>query len=90
MTERTKERAVGTGADVLRALHLGREAGDPLVLPGPWDAASARVFADAGFPALATPSAGIAASLGYEDGEGTPPARCSPRSAASPGPWTYP
>lgn len=51
-----------------RALHRNRAAGDPLVLPGPWDAASARVFADAGFPALATPSAGIAASLGYEDG----------------------
>jgi 2-methylisocitrate lyase-like PEP mutase family enzyme len=53
---------------VLRALHHGRAPGDPLVLPGPWDAASARVFADAGFPALATPSAGVAASLGYEDG----------------------
>jgi 2-methylisocitrate lyase-like PEP mutase family enzyme len=55
-----------------RALHQGRAAGDPLVLPGPWDAASARVFADAGFPALATPSAGVAASLGYRDGS-TPP-----------------
>ncbi|MFJ6463744.1 isocitrate lyase/phosphoenolpyruvate mutase family protein [Streptomyces sp. NPDC091387] len=55
-------------ASDLRALHHGRTAGDPLVLPGPWDAASARVFADAGFPALATPSAGVAASLGYEDG----------------------
>ncbi|MET7305624.1 isocitrate lyase/PEP mutase family protein [Streptomyces sp. NPDC005134] len=53
---------------VFRDLHHGRAAGDPLVLPGPWDAASARVFADAGFPALATPSAGVAASLGYEDG----------------------
>ncbi|MFI6058788.1 isocitrate lyase/phosphoenolpyruvate mutase family protein [Streptomyces sp. NPDC051286] len=53
---------------VLRALHHGRAPDDPLVLPGPWDAASARVFADAGFPALATPSAGVAASLGYEDG----------------------
>lgn len=42
--------------------------GAPPVLPGPWDAASARVFADAGFPALATPSAGVAASLGYDDG----------------------
>ncbi|MGW2562914.1 isocitrate lyase/PEP mutase family protein [Streptomyces sp. NPDC001514] len=51
-----------------RALHHGRAPEDPLVLPGPWDAASARVFADAGFPALATPSAGVAASLGYEDG----------------------
>ncbi|GAB3934474.1 isocitrate lyase/PEP mutase family protein [Micromonospora vulcania] len=55
-------------ASTFRALHHDRAAGDPLVLPGPWDAASARVFADAGFPALATPSAGIAASLGYEDG----------------------
>ncbi|MGW1881040.1 isocitrate lyase/PEP mutase family protein [Streptomyces sp. NPDC001970] len=52
-----------------RALHHGRAPEDPLVLPGPWDAASARVFADAGFPALATPSAGVAASLGYEDGQ---------------------
>ncbi|WP_328417644.1 isocitrate lyase/phosphoenolpyruvate mutase family protein [Micromonospora sp. NBC_00389] len=59
-------------ASTFRALHHGRAAGDPLVLPGPWDAASARVFADAGFPALATPSAGVAASLGYEDGA-TPP-----------------
>ncbi len=58
----------------LRALHLGREAGDPLVLPGPWDAASARVFAEAGFPALATPSHGVSAALGYADGQGTPPA----------------
>ncbi|MEV5549003.1 isocitrate lyase/phosphoenolpyruvate mutase family protein [Streptomyces sp. NPDC052309] len=56
-------------ADVFRALHHGRAPDDPLVLPGPWDAASARVFAEAGFPALATPSAGVAASLGYEDGQ---------------------
>ncbi|MET9531390.1 MULTISPECIES: isocitrate lyase/phosphoenolpyruvate mutase family protein [unclassified Streptomyces] len=52
-----------------RSLHLGRPPGDPLVLPGPWDAASARVFAEAGFPALATPSAGVSAALGYADGE---------------------
>ncbi|MFK4185887.1 isocitrate lyase/phosphoenolpyruvate mutase family protein [Streptomyces sparsogenes] len=58
-----------TGAAALRALHHGRAPGDPLVLPGPWDAAAARAFAAAGFPALATPSAGIAASLGYRDGE---------------------
>ncbi|MGW3205936.1 isocitrate lyase/PEP mutase family protein [Streptomyces sp. NPDC001135] len=54
--------------DVFRALHLRRAQDDPLVLPGPWDAASARVFVEAGFPALATPSAGVAASLGYADG----------------------
>ncbi|MFI9153936.1 isocitrate lyase/phosphoenolpyruvate mutase family protein [Streptomyces sp. NPDC053367] len=55
-------------ARLFRALHRRPSADDPLVLPGPWDAASARVFAEAGFPALATPSAGVAASLGYEDG----------------------
>ncbi|OIJ91244.1 isocitrate lyase/PEP mutase family protein [Streptomyces colonosanans] len=54
--------------DTFRALHHGRMPGDPLILPGPWDAAAARVCADAGFSALATPSAGIAAALGYEDG----------------------
>ncbi|MET7879132.1 isocitrate lyase/phosphoenolpyruvate mutase family protein [Micromonospora profundi] len=59
-------------AAAFRALHHDRAAGDALVLPGPWDAGSAKVFADAGFPALATPSAGVAASLGYEDGA-TPP-----------------
>ncbi|GAA2914146.1 isocitrate lyase/phosphoenolpyruvate mutase family protein [Streptomyces thioluteus] len=53
----------------LRALHHGRRPDDPLILPGPWDAGSARMLADAGFPALATPSAGIAASLGVADGE---------------------
>ncbi|MEU1704576.1 isocitrate lyase/phosphoenolpyruvate mutase family protein [Streptomyces sp. NPDC005706] len=58
-----------SGADLFRALHRRRPQGDPLVLPGPWDAASARACVDAGFPALATPSAGVAASLGYEDGE---------------------
>ncbi|MFG3134947.1 isocitrate lyase/phosphoenolpyruvate mutase family protein [Streptomyces sp. NPDC048211] len=55
-------------ASELRTLHHGRTPADPLVLPGPWDAVSARVLADAGFPALATPSAGVAASLGYADG----------------------
>ncbi|MFH8745973.1 isocitrate lyase/phosphoenolpyruvate mutase family protein [Streptomyces rimosus] len=59
-------------AAALRALHHGRAADDPLVLPGPWDAESARIFAAAGFPALATPSAGVSAALGYADGS-TPP-----------------
>ncbi|MGK5637101.1 isocitrate lyase/PEP mutase family protein [Streptomyces sp. URMC 126] len=56
-------------AAAFRALHHGRPAGGPLVLAGPWDAGSARAFADAGFPALATPSAAVAASLGLADGD---------------------
>ncbi|MFF3845125.1 isocitrate lyase/phosphoenolpyruvate mutase family protein [Streptomyces sp. NPDC002328] len=56
-------------AEAFRALHRRPAPEVPLVLPGPWDAASARALADAGFPALATPSAAVAASLGYADGE---------------------
>src|SRR5262249_13949151 len=37
------------------------------VLPNAWDAASALLLAEAGFPALATTSAGIAFSLGKQD-----------------------
>src|SRR5436305_4142943 len=40
-----------------------------LVLPNVWDAASARIVAQAGFRAIATTSSGVAAALGYSDGE---------------------
>lgn len=40
-----------------------------LLLPNAWDAASARVFEDAGFPALGTTSGGIANARGLPDGE---------------------
>ena len=43
-----------------------------LVLPNAWDAASARVFEAAGFPAIATTSSGVAKALGYEDHEDAP------------------
>ncbi|MEO8335602.1 MAG: isocitrate lyase/phosphoenolpyruvate mutase family protein [bacterium] len=37
------------------------------VMPNPWDAGSARLLAQLGFPALATTSAGLAWSLGVRD-----------------------
>jgi 2-methylisocitrate lyase-like PEP mutase family enzyme len=40
-----------------------------LLLPNVWDVASARIIEQAGFPAIATTSAGIAFSLGYPDGQ---------------------
>lgn len=40
-----------------------------LVLPNAWDCISARLFEEAGFPAIATTSGGIAAILGYLDGQ---------------------
>jgi 2-methylisocitrate lyase-like PEP mutase family enzyme len=53
----------------LRSLHSGPE---PLVLPNVWDGATARWVAEAGFPAIATTSSGMSASLGWADGERTP------------------
>ncbi|HEY7194658.1 MAG TPA: isocitrate lyase/phosphoenolpyruvate mutase family protein [Gemmatimonadales bacterium] len=53
-------------AELLRQLHV---QGPMLILPNAWDGGSARIFVEAGFPALATTSAGIAFSLGYPDGE---------------------
>lgn len=52
-----------------RQLHRGPRA---LVLANVWDVASARIIQAAGFPALATTSAGIAFSLGYPDGQKIP------------------
>jgi len=49
-----------------RQLHRGPAV---LVLPNAWDVATARIFEQAGFPAIATTSAGIAYSLGYPDGQ---------------------
>ena len=42
------------------------------VLPNAWDAKSAVIFEENKFPAVGTSSAAVAASLGYNDGEGMP------------------
>jgi 2-methylisocitrate lyase-like PEP mutase family enzyme len=55
--------------DLLRSLHV---PGEPLVLPNAWDAASAKAVVAAGFPVVATTSAGVAGALGYEDHQGAP------------------
>ena len=62
MTKRTQAEL---GREFL-ALHHGPKI---LFLPNAWDVASARVFEDAGFPAIGTSSAGVAFSLGYPDGQ---------------------
>lgn len=53
-------------AMAFRTMH---RSGRILVLPNAWDVASARVFEEAGFGAIATTSAGVAFSLGYPDGQ---------------------
>lgn len=48
-----------------RALHQGSQ---PLLIPNPWDAGSAKLLASMGFAALATTSSGFAMTLGRRDG----------------------
>src|SRR5579875_2828218 len=56
-------------AEAFRQMHEGRRI---LVLPNAWDAASARIFEDVGFKAVATTSAGVSYTAGYPDGEAIP------------------
>ena len=53
-------------AERFRKMHHGPRI---LALPNAWDVASARILEDAGYPAIATSSAGVAFSLGYPDGQ---------------------
>ena len=59
----TTERSTDKAAALL-ALH----SGPGFVLPNAWDAGSARILEQVGFPAIATTSAGIAWSCGVPDG----------------------
>lgn len=56
-------------AEAFRQMH---DRSRILVLPNAWDAASARIFEDAGFNAVATTSAGVSYTAGYPDGEAIP------------------
>ena len=56
-------------AELFRQLHAGPVI---LVLPNAWDVVSARILEDLGYPAIATTSAGVAAVLGYPDGQHVP------------------
>ena len=55
----------------LRLRELHRLEG-PLILINAWDAASARIVEQAGYPAVASSSAGVAFALGYADGQRVP------------------
>ena len=61
--------ALHSKCERLRSLHT---PGDPLLLPNVWDVATARAVVAAGFPVVATTSAGVAVALGYEDHEAAP------------------
>ena len=57
----------GSSIDKAAAL-LALHTGPGFVLPNAWDAGSARILEQVGFPAIATTSAGIAWSSGVPDG----------------------
>lgn len=59
-------------AEAFRAMHAGKE---PLLLANVWDAASARIIEEEGFPAIATTSAGVAFAQGFPDGQKIPAER---------------
>lgn len=61
----------GTLAEKFHHLH---HATNTLILANAWDCASAKLFEEVGFPAIATTSSGISFSCGYQDGEHIPPA----------------
>jgi 2-methylisocitrate lyase-like PEP mutase family enzyme len=58
----------GYSGDDRAAALLALHAGPGFVIPNAWDAGSARILEQAGFPAIATTSAGIAWSCGVADG----------------------
>jgi len=57
-----------TQVDQARRFLALHRAGEPLLMPNPWDLGSARLLASLGFEALATTSSGFAATLGRNDG----------------------
>jgi 2-methylisocitrate lyase-like PEP mutase family enzyme len=59
-------RAQKRKAEALLSLH---RRGDTLVLLNVWDPIGARILEKKGYPAVATASAALSASLGYQDGE---------------------
>jgi 2-methylisocitrate lyase-like PEP mutase family enzyme len=60
-----------TQADKAQRFLAMHRAGEPLLMPNPWDLGSARLLASLGFEALATTSSGFAATLGRNDGSVT-------------------
>jgi 2-methylisocitrate lyase-like PEP mutase family enzyme len=60
-SQRQKEKAT--------QFRLFHQSAPLLLLPNIWDAASARIVEQAGFRAIATTSSGVAAALGYRDGQ---------------------
>ena len=60
--------AVSTQAELAAQFLELHRPGEPLLIPNPWDAGTAKILASLGFQALATTSSGHAATTGALDG----------------------
>src|SRR5205809_6630447 len=61
-----------TQAEKAKQLYDLHHSGTLLILPNIWDVLGARLLEDLGYPAVATASASVAYSNGYNDGENIP------------------
>ncbi|SFQ43790.1 isocitrate lyase/PEP mutase family protein [Parafilimonas terrae] len=61
-----------TQAEKAKALHSLHHSGKLLLLPNVWDVLGARLLEDTGYKVIATASAAVAYSNGYNDGEQIP------------------
>ena len=58
---------MSTASAPIPTFHRLHRPGEPFILPCAWDVASARLFAEAGHPAVGTTSLGVAAGIGAAD-----------------------
>ena len=61
-----------TQAEKAKQLHQLHHSGKLLILPNIWDVLGAKLLEDLGYEAIATASAAVAYSNGYNDGENIP------------------
>src|SRR5678815_4572206 len=61
-----------TQAEKAKHLHQLHHSGKLLILPNIWDVLGAKLLEDLGYAAIATASAAVAYSNGYNDGENIP------------------
>jgi 2-methylisocitrate lyase-like PEP mutase family enzyme len=61
--------SLSTQKDKAEAFLVLHTAETPLILPNVWNPIGARILQAKGYPAVATASAAVSASLGYREGE---------------------
>lgn len=68
----SKDQDYNSQAEFARQFRSLHSLGNFFIIPNAWDVPSARMFEEVGFSSVATSSAGLSISLGYQDGESIP------------------